>query len=353
MTSRHLLAIVALGQAVLFTALIILITLNRWFRLRRSAEQRPHKVALDHAMARWATGQIPVGTVVSGLGQLPTPLIVDELVTWSTKVSEDRWRELTSALQHPWWAKIIRSNSSSARWWKRLETARFLSVVAMPADTARVLRLLRDHHPAVHIAAAATLERVDNTALATAALERLPTLAPTVSAYYAGMLVRSRPFVVQQLLKLLGRTNDPALPRFAEFAARLKEPALRGPLTALGSHPDGEVRTQVARALGGYRHPESFPALATLAADSAWPVRAQAVRSLGILADPSSLPIVRVALRDAEWWVRLRAALALTRFGSAGRNALLEADIGPSANARQMAHLILGFSADALTEFAA
>ena len=74
---------------------------------------------------------------------------------------------------------------------------------------------------------------------------------------------------------------------------------------------------------------------------------------MGILGDPVSLDSVKVALRDAEWWVRLRAGLALTRFGGPGRNALLDADIGPYPNARQMAHLILGFSADALTEFAA
>ncbi len=352
-TSRHFLAIVALGQGILFSALIVLITLNRWFRVRRKAEVHPRKVALDAAMQRWIAGQSAVGPVLLHLAQLPVPLIVDALVAWSARAPEDRWRQLANELQHVWWAKLVRTNARSARWWKRLETARFLSVVATPADTARVLRLLHDPHPAVHIAAAATLERVDSAALATAAVERLPKLALTVSAYYAGMLVRSRPVVVQLLHKMLRRSEDPALPRFAEFAARLQEPALREPLTALGAHPDPEVRTQVARALGSFPHPQSLSTLAALASDAAWPVRAQAVRSLGILGDPSALKIVHIALRDAEWWVRLRAGLALTRFGSAGRNALLESDIGADADARQMAHLILGFSTEALTEFAA
>ena len=353
MNSRHFLAIVALGQAALFGALIVLITLNRWFRLRKSAEVQPRKRAVDSTMQRWMSGHTTVGMVVQHLGRLPVPLIVDALVTWSARVPEERWRQLAAALERPWWARLIRTNSRSARWWKRLETARFLSVVATPRDTARVLQLLRDPHPAVHIAAAATLVRVDSAALATAALERLPKLAQTVSAYYAGMLVRSRPVVVQLLLKMLRRINDPALPRFAEFAARLQDPALREPLTILRTHPDPEVRTQVARGLGSYQHADSLTALAALAADPAWPVRAQAVRSLGILGDPASLDSVKLALRDAEWWVRLRAGLALTRFGAAGRNVLLDADIGPYPNARQMAHLILGFSADALTEFAA
>src|SRR2546422_8313084 len=34
-------------------------------------------------------------------------------------------------------------SSRSVRWWKRLDAARFLSVVATPRDVGRVLRLLR------------------------------------------------------------------------------------------------------------------------------------------------------------------------------------------------------------------
>jgi HEAT repeat protein len=87
-------------------------------------------------------------------------------------------------------------------------------------------------------------------------------------------------------------------------------------------------------------------------ADALWPVRAQAARSLGMLADPASLAGLRAILRDPDWWVRLRAGLALTRFGAAGRNALLEADVGADANARNMAHLVLGLSPQALAEYA-
>ena len=62
---------------------------------------------------------------------------------------------------------------------------------------------------------------------------------------------------------------------------------------------------------------------------------------------------MRDALRDTEWWVRLRAGLALTRFGAAGRNVLLEAEVGGHAEARDMARLILGLSPQALAEYAA
>ena len=98
---------------------------------------------------------------------------------------------------------------------------------------------------------------------------------------------------------------------------------------------------------------EIFGALTRLAVDAQWPVRAQAARSLGMLADPATLPLLLTALRDPDWWVRMRTGLALTRFGSAGRNALLAAEVGADPSARDMARLVLGLSAQALAEFAA
>jgi hypothetical protein len=61
---------------------------------------------------------------------------------------------------------------------------------------------------------------------------------------------------------------------------------------------------------------------------------------------------LRKALRDPEWWVRLRAALALTRFGGPGRDALLQEERGPDAGARAVTELVLGLSPQALAEYA-
>ncbi|OLD14273.1 MAG: hypothetical protein AUJ01_14085 [Acidobacteria bacterium 13_1_40CM_3_65_5] len=353
MTARHFLIVVAIVQGILFGGLIVLIMLNRWFRLRRSTRLNPRREAIDASMRRWAAGTTPLAGVLVGLSRLPAPLAIDALVKWSARVPGERWRQLAQALEHHWWAKLVRTNTTSARWWKRLETARFLSVAATPQNVVRLTRLINDPHPAVHVAAVACLERMENTSLTLTALDRLPQLAPTVQAYYAAMLLRSRPVVVEHLQKRLRRTDDPALPRLAEFAARLGEPALRERLTALADHADPEVRIQSARALGSFPHRESVAALNRLATDDAWAVRAQAVRSLGMITDVSTLPLVKAALRDDVWWVRLRAALALMRFAGPGRNALLEAEVGADPLARAMAQLVLGLPAQALAEFAA
>jgi HEAT repeat protein len=353
MSERHFLLVVAIVQGALLGALIVLIVLNRWFRVRRSTRLNPRREAVDASMRRWTAGTAPPTGVLVGLARLPVPLAIDALVKWSARVPGERWRQLALALEHNWWARLVRANSNSARWWKRLECARFLSVAAMPQDVGRLKRLITDRHPAVHVAAVASLERMENQSLTLTALDRLPRLAPTVQAYYAAMLLRSRPVVVDHLQKRLRRAEDPALPRLAEFAARLAEPALRERLTALADHADPEVRTQSARALGSYPHRESVAALKRLVTDEAWTVRAQAARSLGMITDAGTLPSVTAALRDDVWWVRLRAALALMRFAAAGRNALLQAEVGGDAYARDMAKLVLGLPAQALAEFAA
>ena len=353
MKSHAFLIVVAIVQGGLLAALIVLIVLNRWFRIRRSTRLNPRREAVDASMRRWAAGTAPLAGVLVGLARLPVPLAIDTLVKWSARVPGERWRQLAVALEQAWWAKLVRTNSSSARWWKRLESARFLSVAAMPHDVARLTRLINDPHPAVHVAAVAALERMENTALTLTALDRLPRLAPTVQAYYAAMLLRSRPVVIDHLQKRLRRTEDPALPRLAEFAARLSEPSLRERLTALADHADPEVRVQSARAMGSFPHKESVAALKRLVTDDAWAVRAQAARSIGMIADMGTMPAVKAALEDSVWWVRLRAALALMRFGTAGRNALLEAETGAQPLASAVARMVLGLPAQALAEFAA
>jgi hypothetical protein len=182
-TSRHFLLVVALVQGVLLGALIALIVLNRWFRLRRSTRLHPRRLAVDDSMRRWAAGGTPLAGVLIGLARLPVPLAIDALVGWSARVPGERWRQLAAALEHQWWARLVRINSNSARWWKRLECARFLSVAAMAGDVPRLVRLINDPHAAVHVAAVASLERMESTPLTLCART-----APATRPHRSGLL---------------------------------------------------------------------------------------------------------------------------------------------------------------------
>src|SRR2546426_6061331 len=78
-------------------------------------------------MQGWTMGQAPEAEVVQALARLPVSLAVDALVTWSARVPGERWQDLSRVLATQWWARVVRTNNRSARWWKRLECARFLS----------------------------------------------------------------------------------------------------------------------------------------------------------------------------------------------------------------------------------
>ena len=99
MTAHHVLAVVALVQGVLLAALLILIVLNRWFRLRRRARDHPRRVAVEGVMQRWALGEADVRVVLAQLARLPVSLAVDALVSWSARVPGDRWGRLAGALE--------------------------------------------------------------------------------------------------------------------------------------------------------------------------------------------------------------------------------------------------------------
>ena len=353
MTARQLLVVVALVQGVVLVALMLLIMINRWIRGLARARLQPRRVVLDAAMRGWALGEVAADQVVRGLEALPIPAAVEVLVAWASRLPGDRWQALALELEHRPWAIRIRGAARSRRWWKRLQAARFLSVVATPADLDILARLLGDAHPAVHIAAAGALERTAEPRLVALALQRVPDMMSPVQAYYAAALRQAHSVVVPMLVERLTRVYDPALPRLVEFAGRLADARLREPITGLADHRNTEVRVQVARALGAFPHPRSVPALCALTTDSAWEVRAQAVRSLGRIADHTTLQTLSARLGDTVWWVRLRAALALTRLAAPGRDALLAAETGPHSDARYVARLILGLSSQALAEFAA
>jgi hypothetical protein len=352
-TSRQLLVVVALVQGAMLVALVLLILTNRLIQRRRRAALLPRRAVLDAAMRGWALGEVAPGLVGSALEALPTAAAVEALVGWATRLPGERWSVLAAELARRPWAARVRAGATSRQWWKRLQAARFLSVVATDADAPLLVRLVGDAHPAVHIAAAAALERTTDVRVVTAALERLPELGSPVQAYYAAMLRHAHDTVVPLLRERLTRVYDPALPRYAEFAGRLGAAGLRDGVTTLATHRNPEVRVQVARALGSYPHPRSVTVLGDLATDAAWEVRAQATRALGRIGDPATLAALAARLVDAVWWVRLRAALALMRLGPTGRDVLLAAEIGPNPDARYVARLILGLSSQALAEFAA
>ncbi|MGH7568221.1 MAG: HEAT repeat domain-containing protein, partial [Gemmatimonadales bacterium] len=350
-TQTDFLIVVAGLQAAFLIALIGLIVVTRLFWMRRRARIAGPKAELEEAMRHWALGSNDPAPVLAQLRRLPPTVALDMLAHYVGRTPPELWRHLARAVAGQPWVTRIRRGARSRFWWRRLEAGRLLTLIGSSADVAVLLRLLGDPHPAVVIAVIGALERVQSPALDTAVLSHLPKLPRTVQAYASAALQRAKSGVVPVLAtRLRGPRDASGLAAYVDLAGRLADPSLRDGVLALADHPNLEVRTAVARVLSRYPHDDSVRVLNRLAADPAWQTRAQAIQSLGRLGG-SAVALFRTALRDSSWWVRLRAALALARAGGEGRNALLAAETGADAFARDMARFVLGLTPGALAEY--
>ena len=351
MTNLDFLIIAAGVQAAFLVALVVLIVLTRLFSMRRRARIAGPKTLVDEAWRAFMTGDAPSSGILRHLRRLPRHVALDTLIHYAGRTAPETWRRLTTAVANQSWVRAIRRGGRSRHWWRRLDAGRLLAVAGRPVDAPLLLRLLADEHPAVVIAVISALEHVQSTALLAGVLERVPHLTPTVQAFAAASLQRVRTGLPAMVAKYLtGPRDRPGLAAYVDLAGRVSAPELRAPITELAEHPDFEVRVAVARALGNYPAGESIGALRRLFGDKAWQVRAQAIQSLGKIG-AATVDLFQRALSDASWWVRLRGALALTRSGPVGRDALLAAEVGPDAFARDMARLVLGLPPAALAEY--
>ena len=175
-TARHLVLVAAVVQGVFVAALLLLIIVNRWVRQRRRAAIQPRREAAEEQFRHWAAGDVDVDAVANALVPLPAPIAIERLAAWSSRVPMDRWPALAQALSHARWGAKLRRGARSRRWWRRLQSARFLAAAGVADDVPTLARLIKDPHPAVHLAAVSALNHVDSAELAEAAIDQLPSL---------------------------------------------------------------------------------------------------------------------------------------------------------------------------------
>jgi HEAT repeat protein len=355
MTESLALALIALGQAAFFSLLVVLLLANRArfsARLRRDAAQKLHAA---EPLRHWLVGTGSALRVGTAFRQLPPEMAREQIVLVASRLAPSQLIELTRVLRTESWVVRTLSRARSIFWWRRLEAARLLAVVAAPRDRMTVRRLLADRHPAVQAAAANCLARIDDEALIADVIERMPDRSPAVRLAQAEVLRSVWRLSARPLLRRLQmRAPAPRLEVWIQLAEAIGEPQCLAAAAALHRHPDPGVRAAVARALRRYPHPTAANALAERITDPEWRVRAEAARSLGAVAGTDAVTPLVAALSDRAWTVRLRAALALAELGEPGRQALEEAKQRPDDRyARDMAIMVSALSHGTVTELGA
>lgn len=344
--------IVAIVQFAFLALLLAFLVVRRFYDRRQRASFEAGRGEVAIPLRAWLVGDAHPAPVVAVLRRMPRGTAVGYLALLARQTIPDTNRdELADALRgEPWLAAAVRQ-STSRFWWRRLEAARALSLVAGSTDRAAVLALFFDLHPAVQIAAAGALPRVADAPLIGKVLDRLDSLPKVVRHYVTTVLRRSRALVGPELERRIdGATHFAPLSAWIELAEAIDDPASLGAALRRAEHPATPVRRTVARALRRYPGPQSEAALVRLLSDKDASVRAAACRTLGELGSRDSVASLAPMLSDPIWVVRVRAAISLAQLGERGRAVLRTARAGQDRFARDMATMVTGLTEGAVLE---
>lgn len=352
MTIIHLLVVVGLVQSVFLGGIVLLLIANR----RRSARQGRASAAVAAQLAvpvqAWLVGEGSVDDVARILAQLSVDLALEQAIVIATSRAASTQRDaFAAAIQDARWVEAVLARATSRRWWRRLDAARLLAVVAAPRHRDLLRRLLDDPHPAVQGLAAASIPRVADFDAVARLLDRLPERSAVVRLYQFSMLKECWWLATPALLaRLTPDAPVPLLETWINLAETIATSDVLERVWMLRAHPDALVRLAVARALKRYFHPAAEAALLVFLSDDDWRVRALAARSLGTLGDAAAAPRLAALLEDRHWWVRFRSGLALAQLGEEGRRALRHARGSGDRYAAEMAAMVSGLSPGSVTE---
>jgi HEAT repeat protein len=355
MTESAVLFTIAVAQCVFFGLLAVLIFANRARTDARARREAALAADAAEPLRHWLIGTGSAVGVGNAFRRLPPDLAREQIILIAARLAPSQLVELTRVLRSESWVVRTVARARSIFWWRRLEAARLLAVVAAPRDRLTVRRLIADRHPAVQAAATNCLSRLDDEGLVADVVQRMPERSPAVRLFQAEVLRSVWRLAARPLLRRL-QAREPArrLEVWIQLAEAIGEPQCLAATAALHRHSDPGIRASVARALRRFPHATAAAALVERVADPEWRVRAEAVRSLGAVAGVDAVPRLAAALSDRAWAVRLRAGVALAELGTAGRKALeAAASRRDDPYARDMAIMVGALSDGTVAELGA
>jgi HEAT repeat protein len=343
---------VALVQVIFLVLLLAFLIVRRAYDRRQRAAFEAGKGALSAPLRAWLVAGSHADPVVAALRAMPRGTAVGYLALLARQtIPEVNREELAVALRGERWLETAVRQAHSRWWWRRLESARALSIMAEPRHRDLVLKLFFDDHPAVQVAAAGALPHVADPFVIGKVLDKLDGLPKVVRHYVTAVLQRSRALVGPALAARIERGSHFApLAAWIELAEAIADPETVAAALTRIEHPAPAVRRSIAKALRRYPSAATEAALVQLLGDKDPTVRAASARTLGELGSRAAVPALSRMLSDGVWVVRVRAAVSLAQLGERGRAALRAARSGEDRFARDMATMVTGLTEGAILE---
>ncbi len=353
-TGAAILLVIAVVQVLFLVLLVVFLAVRRAYDRRQQGAFLASRAGLDAPLRAWLVAGAHPEPVVRALRALPRGTAVGYVSLLARQmIPAEQRAELATALRGEPWIAVAIAQADSRFWWRRLEAARALSLVAGPGHHELVVRLLADPHPAVQVAAIAAFPRVAEPATLGLLFDLVPSLPKVVRHYLPTVLREGRVAPGQELARRIrGGTGRDELASWIELADAIDDPLAVLAASERADHPDAAVRRTIATSLRRRPSIESLVVLARLVGDPDATVRAAAARTTGEIGGEAGVRTLEPLLRDPVWTVRLRAAIGLAQGGEVGRGILRAARQGSDRFAREMASMVSGLSDGALVELA-
>jgi hypothetical protein len=353
-TGAAILLVIAVVQVAFLVLLVVFLGVRRAYDRRQHASFVAARAGIGAPLRAWLVAGAHPEPVVRALRALPQGTAVGYVSLLARQmIPAEQRAELATALRGEPWVAVAIDQADSRFWWRRLEAARALSLVAGPGHHGVVGRLIADPHPAVQVAAIAAFPRVADPATLGLLFGLVPSLPKVVRHYLPMVLREGRVSPGDELARRIreGRGRD-ELASWIELADAIDDPLAVLAASTRADHPDPAVRRAIATSLRRRPGPDSMVVLARLVGDPDATVRAAAARTTGEIGGETGVRTLEPLLRDRVWIVRLRAAIALAQGGEVGRGILRAARQGSDRFAREMASMVSGLSDGALVELA-
>lgn len=312
---------VALGISALSVALLILITIERWFIQRREKHIKNFEKLIVPTIRGYVEGLVTEKAALAAMRKDP-PEALSLLIHFAHAIEP----ELRPRLKPLFTGLILIEDEISAletgKIKRRLTAAERLGFLPTKDSSTALIKALDDETPVIRLCAARSLAIQGRTEAIIPILKSLDLPTELDNRREAETISDYGDSAVPALLSILENTNKKYSSNATIVAARslgmLKSKEAVQPLIGLLKHPKDSLRLCAARALGEIGDPAAISPVAALANDPAWRVRKKAVKAMGKLNADQQIPRLTNALSDSSWWVRFAAAQALHSLGQIG-----------------------------------
>ena len=201
---------------------------------------------------------------------------------------------------------------------RRLQATRLAGLLSVPPEKALLVALLKDKAIIRLAAVNALVQFADQESLALVFRAFEQEACPHIHTY--ANIIFGAGEKVEPFVKIFLKKNLPVekLSLLIELAGTIPLPSLYPDVVDYASHPDKEVRTRLAKALGKFLVPKSYKILEKMANDKEWEVQAQALKALGNLKNPKALGLLMRGLFSPSWHIRYNAREGLLNLGPPG-----------------------------------